>query len=300
MSMHRAVTEQRVEPPSAEEPRPARRAWRIVLLRNWTSTLALLLLLVIAAAAALAALVAPFDPLAIDPIAMLAGPSAHHLMGTDELGRDLLSRVIYGGRVSLGTAAVVVAASAVTGVAMGLLAGYFGGIVDIIFSRLIDVILAFPAILLAMGLIAVLGEGTLNAGVAVTVVSIPSFARLARASALVEKEREYVEAARALGASHRWILLRSILPNSIGPLVVQAGVTATNAILLEAALSFLGLGTRPPTPSWGQMLSTSRGYLYQAWWYGLFPGIALTLVVLSLNHLADAAQRIATVGWRRL
>jgi ABC-type dipeptide/oligopeptide/nickel transport system permease subunit len=221
-------------------------------------------------------------------------------MGTDELGRDILSRVIYGGRVSLGTALAVVLASAAIGATMGLVAGYFGGAIDMIVSRLIDVILAFPAILLAMGLIALLGVGTLNAGVAVTVVSIPSFARLARASALVEKDREYVEAARALGASHRWILFRSILPNSIGPLAVQAGVTATTAILLEAALSFLGLGTKPPTPSWGQMLSTSRGYLYQAWWYGLFPGVALTLVVLSLNHLADTAQRMAALGWRHL
>jgi peptide/nickel transport system permease protein len=272
----------------------------VVLLRNWTSALAALVLLVIAGATVLAPLVSPYDPLAIDPVAMATGPSAHHIMGADELGRDILSRVIYGGRVSLGTAAAVVIASAAIGVTMGLVAGYFVGAIDMIVSRLIDVILAFPAILLAMGLIALLGEGTLNAGVAVTVVSIPSFARLARASALVEKDREYVEAARALGASHRWILFRSILPNSIGPLVVQAGVTATTAILLEAALSFLGLGTKPPTPSWGQMLSTSRGYLYQAWWYGLFPGVALTLVVLSLNHLADAAQRLATGGWRGL
>ena len=298
--MQQAVTERIPEPPPAEGFRPARLAWRVVLLRNWTSALAAAVLLIIAGATVLAPLVSPYDPLAIDPVAMLTGPSAHHIMGTDELGRDILSRVIYGGRVSLGTAAAVVIASAAIGVTMGLVAGYFGGAIDMIVSRLIDVILAFPAILLAMGLIALLGEGTLNAGVAVTVVSIPSFARLARASALVEKDREYVEAARALGASHRWILFRSILPNSIGPLVVQAGVTATTAILLEAALSFLGLGTKPPTPSWGQMLSTSRGYLYQAWWYGLFPGVALTLVVLALNHLADTAQRIATVSWRRL
>jgi peptide/nickel transport system permease protein len=298
--MQQVVTERIPEPPPAEVFHPARHAWRAVLLRNWTSALAALLLFVIAGAAALAPLVSPYDPLTIDPVAMLAGPSAHHIMGTDELGRDILSRVIYGGRVSLGTALAVVLASAAIGATMGLVAGYFGGAIDMIVSRLIDVILAFPAILLAMGLIALLGVGTLNAGVAVTVVSIPSFARLARASALVEKDREYVEAARALGASHRWILFRSILPNSIGPLAVQAGVTATTAILLEAALSFLGLGTKPPTPSWGQMLSTSRGYLYQAWWYGLFPGVALTLVVLSLNHLADTAQRMAALGWRHL
>jgi peptide/nickel transport system permease protein len=298
--MQQAVTGHILEPPPAEGFRPAQYVWRVVLLRNWTSALAAAVLLVIAGATVLAPLVSPYDPLAIDPVAMLTGLSAHHIMGTDELGRDILSRVIYGGRVSLGTAAAVVIASAAIGITIGLVAGYFGGAIDMIVSRLIDVILAFPAILLAMGLIALLGEGTLNAGVAVTVVSIPSFARLARASALVEKDREYVEAARALGASHRWILFRSILPNSIGPLAVQAGVTATTAILLEAALSFLGLGTKPPIPSWGQMLSTSRGYLYQAWWYGLFPGVALTLLVLSLNHLADAAQRIATVGWRRL
>jgi len=262
--------------------------------------LAALLLVGASAAALLAPLVARYDPLAIDPITMLAAPSTGHPMGTDELGRDVLSRIIYGGRVSLGTAFAVVLASAAIGVPLGLAAGYVGGVVDSLFSRLIEVILAFPAILLAMGLVAVLGQGTLNAGVAVTVVSIPSFARLARASALVEKEREYVEASRALGATHRWIIFRAILPNSIGPLAVQAGVVATTAIMLEAALSFLGLGTRPPTPSWGQMLNTARGYLYQAWWYGLFPGVSLSMVVLSLNRLADTGQRLARSGWRGL
>lgn len=284
----------------SEQTRSRRSAIGHICARNWTSVAALIVLLGSAVLAILAPLVAPYNPLTINPANMLSAPSTLHLMGTDELGRDILSRVIYGGRVSLGVGAVVVIGSAAIGITLGLMAGYFGGAFDLLVSRLIDVILAFPAILLAMGLIALLGTGTINAAVAVTVVSIPSFARLARASALIEKEKEYVEAARALGASHRWILWRAILPNSAGPLAVQAGVTATTAILLEAALSFLGLGTNPPTPSWGQMLNTSREYLYQAWWYGFFPGLSLTLVVLSLNRLADTAQQVATGGWRRL
>lgn len=271
-----------------------------LVLRNWISLLALLALVTIAALALLAPWISPYDPLAIDPLNSVAAPSSAHLLGTDELGRDLLSRIIAGGRASLGTAAGVAVASALLGVPLGLLMGYAAGLLDLLMSRLLDVLLAFPAILLAMGLIAVLGVGTLNAGVAVTIVSIPAFARLARASAMVEKRREYVEAARALGASHARILFRAILPNSGGPLLVQLGLTATNAILLEAALSFLGLGTKPPTPSWGAMLSTSRGYLYQGWWYGLFPGVMLTITVLALNGLTDGAQRITRDGWRRL
>ncbi len=286
-------------PVATERPDGADRLVRRAL-RQWPSALALLLVVVVAGAAVIAPLVTRYDPLAIDPANMLLAPSGDHPMGTDELGRDILSRIIFGGRVSLGTALVVVAASAAVGVPMGLVGGYAGGVVDALFSRLTEIILAFPAILLAMGLIAVLGQGTLNAGVAVTVVSVPAFARLARANALVEKEREYVDASRALGASPRWILFRTILPNSVGPLAVQAGIVATTAILLEAALSFLGLGTQPPTPSWGEMLNTSRGYLYQAWWYGLFPGLTLSLVVLALNRLADTAQLLSRGGWRNL
>ena len=202
--------------------------------------------------------------------------------------------------MSLGTAFVVVVAAASIGVPIGLIAGYREGLVDALVMRVIDVVLAFPAILLAMGMIAVIGAGWINGALAVTIVSIPAFARLTRASVLQEKTREYVMAARTVGAGTPRILVRTILPNCLGPLLVQAAFVATWAILLEAALSFLGLGVKPPTPSWGQMLSAGKTFLYRAWWYGFFPGLALTLVVLSLNTLGETMQRIVQRGWRGL
>ncbi|MHB8621221.1 MAG: ABC transporter permease, partial [Chloroflexota bacterium] len=232
-----------------------------------------------------------YSPFVMSPDAALAGPSAQHLFGTDEFGRDLLSRVIWGARISLGTAAAVVAVSAAIGIPLGLITGYFRGAVDTAIMRFIDAILAFPAILLAMGLIAVLGQSTLNGIIAVTVVSIPAFARLSRASTLEQGSLDYVTAAVVLGASHRRILFRTILPNALPPLIVQAAFTATQAVLLEASLSFLGLGTKPPNPSWGGMLSTSRDYLYRSPTYGLFPGILLAVLVMALNSLADGLQR---------
>jgi peptide/nickel transport system permease protein len=285
----------------AWEATPRRRlAWRQVLRRNWPAAIALLWLLVLSLIATAPSFVAIGDPLATNPPDAFAPPSARFLLGSDELGRDLLSRVVYGTRVSLGTALVVVVGAAIIGVPLGLIAGYTGGLVDALSMRLIDVLLAFPAILLAMGLIAVLGLGTANAAIAVTLVSIPGVARLTRASTLTQKRRDYVVAARAIGAGHGRIMVRTILPNCLGPLVVQAALVATSAVLLEAALSFLGLGVKPPTPSWGQMLSAGKVNLYRSPWYGLFPGLALTLVVLALNTLGDTAQRVVGHGWRSL
>jgi ABC-type dipeptide/oligopeptide/nickel transport system permease subunit len=268
--------------------------------RNKLAALALLLLILLAIVAAAPSLFGVADPLRTTPREAFASPSRAHFFGTDDLGRDLFSRTIYGARVSLGTAFIVVALSAALGIPIGLVSGYFEGKVDSIFMRLIDVLLAFPAILLAMGLIAVLGQGWFNGAVAVTIVSIPAFARLTRASVLTQKQLEYVLASRTIGASSSRIMVRTILPNCLGPLIVQAAFVATWAILLEAALSFLGLGVKPPTPSWGQMLSEGKTFLYRAWWYGFFPGLALTLVVLSLNSLGETAQRVTTKGWRSL
>jgi dipeptide transport system permease protein len=268
--------------------------------RNWPATLALLFLLTIGVISVIPRVFGIPDPLATAPRDAFLGPSLAYLFGTDDLGRDLFSRTIYGARVSLGTAIVVVVAAASVGVPIGLIAGYREGLVDALLMRVIDVVLAFPAILLAMGLIAVIGAGWLNGALAVTIVSIPAFARLTRASVLQEKTREYVLAAQTAGAGTPRILVRTILPNCLGPLLVQVAFVATWAILLEAALSFLGLGVKPPTPSWGQMLSAGKTYLYRAWWYGFFPGLALTLVVLSLNTLGETTQRIVRRGWRSL
>ena len=231
------------------------------------------------------------DPFVTNPKEALVGPSSSHWFGTDELGRDLFARVITGGRISLTTAVVVVLASAMIGVPLGLLAGYVGGVLDSVIMRVIDVILAFPAILLALGMVAILGQGFLTATIAVTVVSVPGFARLMRATVLAEKEQEYVAASRAMGARSRRIMAVTLLPNCMAPILVQAGFIATWAILLEASLSFLGLGAKPPDPSWGGMLSASKIYLYRTPWYGIFPGIALTLTVLAFFALGDAAQR---------
>jgi peptide/nickel transport system permease protein len=277
-----------------------RPAWAPVLRRNWPSALALLWILLLAVIALVPAITGTRDPLATNPRGAFESPSARLFFGSDELGRDLFSRVIYGTRISLGTALAVVAGAAAVGVPLGLVAGYSGGFVESLLMRLVDILLAFPAILLAMGLIAVLGQGTANAAIAVAVVSIPGFARLTRASTLAQKQLDYVTAARAIGAGHTRIMLRTVLPNCLGPLVVQAALVGSSAVLLEAALSFLGLGVKPPTPSWGQMLSAGKDYLYRAPWYGLFPGIALTLVVLALNQLGDVAQQVVDRGWRSL
>lgn len=278
-------------------PRPdwARRARQV-----WPATLSLLFLLTVGIIAAAPGLFGVPDPLATTPRDPFQPPSRAYLFGTDDLGRDLFSRTIYGARVSLGTAIVVVIAAAGIGVPLGLVAGYREGFADALMMRAVDVVLAFPAILLAMGLIAVIGAGWLNGALAVTIVSIPAFARLTRASVLQEKQKEYVMAARTAGAGPGRILVLTILPNCLGPLLVQAAFVATWAILLEAALSFLGLGVKPPTPSWGQMLSAGKTFLYRAWWYGFFPGLALTLVVLALNTIGETTQRLVTRGWRNV
>lgn len=287
-------------PASGLQGEGARRRWLRSARRNWPATAAMLFLVGFGLVALLASPLGVPDPLAAEPSDAFKGPSRQYLFGTDDLGRDLFGRTVYGARVSLGTALAVVVCAAAIGIPLGLVAGYREGMVDALTGRLIDLVLAFPAILLAMGLIAVLGQGWLNGAVAVTIVSIPAFARLTRASVLAEKGKEYVIAARTIGASQGRIMVRAILPNCLGPLIVQAVFVATSAILLEAALSFLGLGVKPPTPSWGQMLSAGKTYLYRAWWYGFFPGLALSLVVLALNTLGETAQRLVAGGWRNL
>ena len=269
---------------------------RFALRKNWTGWLAATILALLIFIAVAAPLIAPYDPLAMTPPEAFQAPSSAHPFGTDEFGRDILSRILYGTQVSVGTAAAVIVFAGLVGVLLGLLAGYLGGFVDAVIMRLLDTILAFPAILLALGLVAVLGQGVVNSTIAVSIVSVPTFARLIRATILQQREMEYVEAARMIGASELRIMTRTLLPNALPPLLVQVAINATWAVQLEAGLSFLGLGVKPPTPSWGQMLNISRGYLYRAPWYGLYPGISLMLLVLSLNILADSLQKYLARG----
>jgi peptide/nickel transport system permease protein len=239
---------------------------------------------------ALAPAVAPYDPVATDFANVLAPPSWGHPFGTDDIGRDILSRVIHGSRVSLQAGLFTVAVALLVGLPLGLAAGFLGGRVDDVIMRSIEVILSFPTLVLALGITAILGPRLIHALFAIGVVFVPHFARLIRAQVLSVKENDFVAAARALGASDVRLVLLHVLPNCLAPLLVQSSFSISFAILTEAALSFLGLGTQPPTPSWGIMLSTGRGYLEQAPWLGAFPGLAIFLTVLGFNLLGDGLR----------
>ena len=252
---------------------------------------AIVFLALLSIAAIAAPIVAPFDPLDQDLGSILNGPSWTHPFGTDELGRDLLSRVIFGGRISLSTAAIAIGIAGSVGALAGLTAGFIEGTPGALIMRFMDFLLAVPGILLAITITAVLGTGFWPATIAVTVISIPAFARLARASVLSTKEEEFVQSTRSAGAGQAYLMFRTILPNALSPLIVQASVAAATAILLEAALSFLGLGTQPPAPSWGTSMALGKSYLSQSVWYALMPGLVLTATVLSIDTIGRALQR---------
>jgi peptide/nickel transport system permease protein len=234
----------------------------------------------------------PLDPLAQDYVNMLKGPSAAHWFGTDELGRDVLARVVYGARTSLLTAAGAVAIAAAIGVPIGLMAGFFGGWRDAVLMRLVDVMLSLPNILFAMAMIAVLGRSQTAALIAVGITGVPSFARITRAQVLSLRKRDFVTAVEALGGSSAYNMFRTVLPNSWSPILVQVVILSSVAILIEASLAFLGLGIPPPTPSWGEMLRTGKSYLHDAPTYAIFPGLVLTFTILSLDTLGRALARV--------
>lgn len=240
--------------------------------------------------AILAPVLAPFDPAAQQVGPRLAGPSASHWMGTDNFGRDILSRVIYGTRVSLLISVAAVAVGSLVGTTLGALAGFYGRLVDGVIMRGIDILFAFPPILVGAVVVAVRSPGLSSVALAITIVNIPVFARLARGEVLRERELEYVMAAECLGASSNRLLFRHILRNSLGPLIAQSAIAIGFAVLLEASLSFIGFGLQPPDPSWGNMLSESRAYLRVMPWFGIFPGVALATVLVSLTFLADALR----------
>lgn len=241
-------------------------------------------------AAIFAPLIAPYDPVKQDIMSLLQGPSSSHWLGTDEIGRDTLSRVIYGSRVSLMVGVIAVTISLFVGATLGLIAGYGRGLIDTVIMQLMDGLLAFPALVLALAITAMLGPSLNNAMIAIGVTGIPAFARLVRGQVLSLRDLEYVQAARSIGASHQRIVMKHILPNTMAPIIVQTSIAIPAAILAEAGLSFLGLGIQPPTPSWGAMLNTARGYIQMTPWLAIVPGAAIFITVLAFNFLGDAVR----------
>ena len=274
---------------AAPELTPARRAL-LRLLRRRGAMLGLTIVVLFVLLALLAPLIAPYDPLEASWSAVRKAPSAQYLFGTDEIGRDVLSRVIWGARASLLAGLVSVCIAIALGVPIGLLAGYVGGWTDGLISRFTDAMLAVPFLILAIALAAFLGPSLTNAMIAIGVSATPIFIRLTRGQVLSVKVEDYVEAARAIGNPHWRIALRHILPNILPPLIVQATLAIAAAIIAEASLSFLGLGQQPPAPSWGSMLNTAKNYVDNAPWMAIWPGMSIFLLVLSFNLLGDGLR----------
>ncbi|GAA5532242.1 ABC transporter permease [Deinococcus aluminii] len=267
-----------------------RRAWLRKWLRRPTVILGAALVLLFLFLAIAAPLVAPYDPIQQDFLRPTQPPNPQHWLGTDQYGRDLLSRVIYGARTALLAVLVADGLALVLGGFLGLLAGYYRGWVDSVLMRVMDVLLAFPYLLLALIIVAGLGPSLLNAMIAIGIVYTPQYARLIRGQVLSVRELEYVQSARALGANDARVMLRHVLPNSVIALVVLATLQAGTVIVETAALSFLGLGAQPPTPDWGAILADGQSYFLTAWWIATFPGLAILLVVLGFNLLGDALR----------
>jgi peptide/nickel transport system permease protein len=257
------------------------------LLRNFAFTAGLLLTVSLIFVALAAPLLAPYDPDVQDTARRLEPPSKQHLLGLDDLGRDVLSRILFGARVSLRVGFSVVILASLVGVTLGAVSGYFGGATDLIVMRICDILLAFPGILLSIALVAVLGPSLNNVIMALAITGWVGYARLVRGQVLKVREMEYITAARALGARSPRVIVLHVLPNVINPVIVMATLGLAGAILAEAALSFLGLGVQPPTPSWGAMLTAGRRYLGLANHLAIFPGIAIMLAVMGLNFLGD-------------
>jgi peptide/nickel transport system permease protein len=260
------------------------------LMRSRSAVIGGGVLALIVLAALAAPLISPFDPIKTNQRLSLEAPSLGHLMGTDRFGRDVFTRVVWGGQISLPIGLVSVGIGLLFGVSVGLLAGYYGGWVDAISMRMVDLLLAFPGILLALAIIAILGGSLTNLMIAVGISAIPDYVRITRGTVLSLKQREFVLAARVIGCRGPTIMLRHILPNVMAPLIVLATLGMAAAIITGSALSFLGLGIKPPTPEWGNMLAEGREFLQHAWWVAFFPGAAIMLTVLSINLLGDGLR----------
>ena len=264
-------------------------AWRM-LRRNPAAMIGLAGVVLLALTVILAPLLAPYDPAQIDSNCLLEPPNRLHLWGTDDLGRDILSRVLWGGRETLRVAIMGIVIAGVGGVAVGLVSGYYGGLIDHFIQRVVEVFLAFPVILLLLSIVAALGPSLSTVLLALGISSIPSTSRLVRGSVLSAKTREYVTAARLIGANNRRIMVRHILPNILAPIIVYSTLGLGAAIMATAGLSYIGLGAQPPSAEWGAMLNDGRSYLRDAWWMSVFPGLGIFVAVLSVNLLGDGLR----------
>jgi ABC-type dipeptide/oligopeptide/nickel transport system permease subunit len=271
---------------------PSRWAPLFLLLHKRMAALGLVLCLVVVGTAILAPLIAPYDPLKIRTEIRLQLPSDQHWLGTDELGRDIFSRIVYGSRVSIAVGMISICIALACGIPLGLFSAFYGKTVDTIIMRTMDALAAFPAILLALAILSAMGPGIQNAMIAIGIVYMPAFSRNVRGSVLAVQENEYVLAARACGASDTYVMFKTILPNCLAPLLVHTSLGFANAIITEAALSFLGLGVQPPTPSWGAMLDEGRNYMDQTVWYSISAGMAIFLSVLGLNLVGDGLRDV--------
>lgn len=268
---------------------PWRDVWRR-LKKDKMAMFGLFIILLLIFAAIFADFIAPYGYDDQNLKARLIGPGSEYLLGTDNFGRDIFSRIVYGSRISLQVGFIAVGISAIIGGALGSIAGYYGGKLDNTIMRLMDVLLAIPSILLAISIVAALGPGLQNVMIAVGIGSIPSYARIVRASVLSIRDQEFVEAARAVGANDFRIITKHILPNAMAPIIVQATLGVAGAILSAAGLSFIGLGIQPPTPEWGAMLSSGRDYLRDHWHVATFPGLAIMITIFALNLLGDGLR----------
>lgn len=270
-----------------------------ILARNPSAVIGGVIMAVMILLALAAPLLAPFDPVHLSLSDRLMPPGTAHYFGTDELGRDIFSRVLYGARISLSIGLLVISVAGITGALIGATSGYFGGRVDNIIMRLMDVILSFPSLILALALAAAMGPSLINAILATSFVMIPKFARLVRGEALVVRELPFVAASRVAGAGHGFIIRRHILPNCLNSAIVLATLTLGDAILIAASLSFIGLGAQPPTPEWGAMIASGRKFLMDQWWYATFPGLFILFTVIGFNIFGDALRDVLDPRIRR-
>jgi peptide/nickel transport system permease protein len=261
-------------------------------MKNKMALIGLAVVIFVVLASLTASFVAPFNPLKLSLKNRIKAPSEDHFFGTDHFGRDVLSRVLYGGRVSLQVGVFSVLLAAITGVILGAVGGYFGGRIDYLIVLIMDALISFPTLLLAIGFMAVMGPGVNNIIIALALVFIPTYGRVVRGSVLSIRQKEYIEAARNAGSGDLKIIFLHVLPNTMAPLIVVTTISVANAILIEAALSFLGLGVPPPAPSWGNILSDGRNFISQAPWLTIFPGLAITLTVLGFNTLGDGLRDV--------
>lgn len=273
----------------AEAQTKRRSRLRAVFSKDRKAQFGLVVLVLFILGALLAPVLAPYDPNEMT-LNMMNGPSGDNMLGTDDLGRDLFSRILWGTQISLFVGVATVALALVFGVLLGMLAGYYGGWIDMVIMRYIDLQWAFPNFIIAVYLVAVFGTGLLNVIVAIALAFLDDFARVARSMVLTLKQEQYIDAAKVQGFSDFRIMMRHILPNAIAPIIVQATVSVSYAILGEASLSFLGLGVSSDTPTWGLILADGRSFISRAWWLGVFPGLAIMLVVLSINFIGDGLR----------